>query len=142
MYYAAFLFKNISWGDQLQWRASICFRRTINNKSDVCVLTDSQGIVFLVIFGRRRNVNFLNWFSDVTQWKETETRTKLWCWIIQGERNCRESRKIKRRKHQTHLIATATKMIIIPTETMAMMTPHMMYQTLFGSSIKKIKTQH
>jgi hypothetical protein len=35
----------------------------------------------------------------------------------------------------THLIVTATRIIIIPTDNMAMMTPHIMNQTLlFGSS--------
>lgn len=42
----------------------------------------------------------------------------------------------------THLIVTATRIIIIPTDNMAMMTPHIMNQTLlFGSSaINKKKT--
>lgn len=54
------------------------------------------------------------------------SRTKLWRWT-----------RSRRKMIWTHLMVTATKIIIIPTDSMAMMTPQIMYQTLFGSSESK-----
>lgn len=57
--------------------------------------------------------------------------------IFQGDRNFKDERCVK-----THLIVTATRIMIIPTDTMAMMTPQIMYQTLFGSSAINEKLNH
>lgn len=132
-YYDACL-KRASAGGQLQWRGGVCFRYSpINIENDVCVLINSQGIIFHLFSdcdvawtfwadaqtslkrGNKTELE-LNWNVKLFKTKEAVERWEKW------------------NKQQTHLIATATRIMIIPTETMAMMTPQIMYQTLFGSS--------